>query len=221
MDTARHSRHSRHYSPADNLIRHIDVGLRTLFGQPRVSERPNPARDIPEAELNETERRLAGALMRVNHAGEVAAQGLYEGQALTANLPEVREKMERAALEENDHLAWCEARAHELGSHVSYLNPLWYFGSLGIGASAGLAGDKWSLGFVAETERQVIRHLDEHLERLPTADARSRTILEQMREDEGRHATVALEAGGAELPAPIKRLMGLTSKVMTSLAFRL
>jgi len=129
--------------------------------------------------------------------------------------------MERAALEENDHLAWCEERAHELGSHVSYLNPLWYFGSLGIGASAGLAGDKWSLGFVAETERQVIRHLAEHLERLPAADARSRTILEQMREDEGRHATVALEAGGAELPAPIKRLMGLTSKVMTSLAFRL
>ncbi len=209
MDTA------RHYSPADHLIRHIDVGLRTLFGAPRVTERPNPAHDIPEAELSEAERRLSGALMRVDHAGEVAAQGLYEGQALTARLPEVREKMQRAAQEENDHLAWCEERAHELGSHVSYLNPLWYFGSLGIGAAAGLAGDRWSLGFVAETERQVIRHLDEHLTRLPAADARSRAILEQMREDEAHHATLALEAGGAELPGPVKKLMGFASKVMT------
>jgi len=211
---------TRNYSAVDHFIRHVDVGLRTLFGQPRITERPNPAQDLPEAELDDAERDLAGRLMRINHAGEVAAQGLYEGQALTARLPEVREKMERAALEENDHLAWCEQRARELGTHVSYLNPLWYFGSLGIGAAAGLAGDKWSLGFVAETEKQVIRHLDDHLARLPPADRKSRAILEQMKEDEGHHATVALEAGGAELPSPVKKLMGLTSKVMTGLAFR-
>ena len=212
---------TRQYSPIDHLIQHIDVGLRTLAGAPRVTERPNPAAGLPEAEMDDAARALAGSLMRVNHAGEVAAQGLYEGQALTAKLPEVREKMERAAQEENDHLAWCEQRAKELDTHVSYLNPLWYFGSLGIGAAAGLAGDKWSLGFVAETERQVIRHLDEHLSRLPEQDARSRAILEQMREDEAHHATVALEAGGAELPAPVKKLMGLTSKIMTTLAYRL
>ncbi len=212
---------TRRYTPADQLIRHIDVGLRTLLGAPRVTERPNPAEGLAEAELDDHERDLAARLMRINHAGEVAAQGLYEGQALTARLPEVRDKMERAALEENDHLAWCEQRTRELGSHVSYLNPLWYFGSLGIGAAAGLAGDKWSLGFVAETEKQVIRHLDEHLSRLPPQDARSRAILEQMREDEAHHATLALQAGGAELPAPVKTLMGLTSKVMTGLAFRL
>jgi ubiquinone biosynthesis monooxygenase Coq7 len=159
--------------------------------------------------------------MRGNHAGEVAAQGLYQGQALTARLDSVRQQMERAALEENDHLAWCESRAKELGAHVSYLNPLWYGGSVAIGALAGLAGDKWSLGFVVETERQVVRHLDDHLARLPAQDAKSRAILEQMRQDEGHHATVALEAGGAALPEPIKRLMGLASQVMTRTAYYL
>ena len=211
----------RYYTPLDHVIRHVDVGLRTLLGQPRITERPNPADGLPEAGLDDSERDLAGRLMRINHAGEVAAQGLYEGQALTAKLPDVRDKMERAAQEENDHLAWCEQRAKALGCHVSYLNPLWYFGSLGIGAAAGLAGDKWSLGFVAETEKQVIRHLDEHLARLPQQDQKSRAILEQMREDEAHHATVALQAGGAELPAAVKKLMGLTSKVMTGLAFRI
>lgn len=211
----------RRYTPLDQVIQHIDVGLRTLLGQPRITERSNPADGLPEAELTGSERDLAGRLMRVNHAGEVAAQGLYEGQALTAKLPDVRKKMERAAQEENDHLAWCEQRAKALGCHVSYLNPLWYFGSLGIGAAAGLAGDKWSLGFVAETEKQVTRHLDEHLARLPPHDRKSRAILKQMREDEAHHATVALEAGGARLPVPVKKLMGLTSKMMTKLAFRL
>ncbi len=211
----------RHYTPLDHVIRHVDTGLRTLLGQPRITERPNPADGLSEAELGDSERDLAGRLMRINHAGEVAAQGLYEGQALTAKLPDVRKKMERAAQEENDHLAWCEQRARELGCHVSYLNPLWYFGSLGIGAAAGLVGDKWSLGFVAETEKQVIRHLDEHLARLPPQDRKSHAILEQMREDEAHHATVALQAGGAELPVAVKKLMGLTSKVMTGLAFRL
>ena len=212
---------SRDYSPVDRFLMHVDTGLRTVFGRPRVTERPNPAEDIAEAELSETEKELAGRLMRINHAGEVAAQGLYEGQALTARLPDVRDKMERAAMEENDHLAWCESRINQLGSHKSYLNPLWYGGSLVIGALAGLAGDKWSLGFVTETERQVVRHLDSHLGQLSDKDLKSRAILEQMKEDEGHHATTALHAGGAELPAPIKKLMTLTSKVMTKTAFRI
>ena len=200
---------------------HLDTGLRTVFGRPRVTERPNPAEDIAETDLTAAEKDLAGRLMRINHAGEVAAQGLYEGQSLTARLPEVRDKMERAAMEENDHLAWCESRINELGSHKSFLNPLWYSGSLAIGAIAGLAGDKWSLGFVTETERQVVRHLDSHLAKLTEKDQKSRAILEQMREDEGHHATTALHAGGAELPTPIKKLMTLTSKVMTKTAFRI
>ena len=200
---------------------HLDTGLRTVFGRPRITERPNPAENIEETELTEAEKDLAGRLMRINHAGEVAAQGLYEGQSPTARLPEVRDKMERAAMEENDHLAWCESRINELDSHKSLLNPLWYGGSLAIGAIAGLAGDKWSLGFVTETERQVVRHLDSHLAQLSEKDQKSRVILEQMKEDEGHHATTALHAGGAELPTPIKKLMTLTSKVMTKAAFRI
>lgn len=211
---------TRHYSPADKFLMHLDTGLRTVFGRPRVTERSNPAENIADTELTQAEKELAGRLMRINHAGEVAAQGLYEGQALTARLPDVRDKMERAAMEENDHLAWCESRINELGSHKSLLNPLWYGGSLAIGAIAGLAGDKWSLGFVTETERQVVRHLDSHLAQLSDKDQKSRAILEQMKEDEGHHATTALHAGGAELPAPIKKLMALTSKVMTKTAFR-
>ncbi len=211
---------TRHYSPADKFLMHLDTGLRTVFGRPRVTERSNPAENIEDTELTQAEKELAGRLMRINHAGEVAAQGLYEGQALTARLPDVRDKMERAAMEENDHLAWCESRINELGSHKSLLNPLWYGGSLAIGAIAGLAGDKWSLGFVTETERQVVRHLDSHLAQLSDKDQKSRAILEQMKEDEGHHATTALHAGGAELPTPIKKLMALTSKVMTKTAFR-
>lgn len=197
----------------------IDTGVRTLLGKPTVTDRTNPARAESETELTQSQRDIAGRLMRINHAGEVAAQGLYQGQALTARLPQVRKQMERAALEENDHLDWCESRAQELGTHVSYLNPLWYTGSMAIGALAGMAGDKWSLGFVAETEKQVVKHLDEHLERLPESDEKTRAILEQMREDEGHHATVALEAGGAELPYPVKKFMGLVSKVMTRTAY--
>ena len=212
---------SRHYTPADKFLMHVDTGLRTVFGRPRVTERPNPAEDITETDLTTAEKDLAGRLMRINHAGEVAAQGLYEGQSLTARLPEVRDKMERAAMEENDHLAWCESRINELGSHKSFLNPLWYGGSLAIGAIAGLAGDKWSLGFVTETERQVVRHLDSHLAQLNEKDQKSRAILEQMKEDEGHHATTALHAGGAELPTPIKKIMTLTSKIMTRAAYRL
>jgi ubiquinone biosynthesis monooxygenase Coq7 len=210
---------SRDYSPFDQLLMHIDRAVRTVFGAPPLTERPNPAQAQPETELSADQRRLVAGLMRVNHAGEVSAQALYQGQALTAKLGEVRSKMERAALEENDHLAWCEQRLTELDSHASVLNPLWYAGSFAIGAAAGLAGDKWSLGFVVETEKQVVRHLEEHLERLPLQDHKSRAILEQMREDEAHHATTALQAGSAELPKPVKRLMRLTSKLMTTTAY--
>ncbi|MEJ2652903.1 MAG: 2-polyprenyl-3-methyl-6-methoxy-1,4-benzoquinone monooxygenase [Gammaproteobacteria bacterium] len=211
----------RDYSPFDQLLMHMDKAVRTVFGTPPHTERPNPAQAQPEAELAANERRQVAGLMRVNHAGEVSAQALYQGQALTAKLTEVRAKMERAALEENDHLAWCEQRLKELDSHTSVLNPLWYAGSFTIGALAGAAGDKWSLGFVVETERQVVKHLEEHLERLPAQDHKSRAVLEQMKEDEAHHATTALEAGSAELPGAVKRLMRLTSKIMTVTAYYL
>ncbi len=209
----------RRLSPLDHVIIGFDEALRTVFGEPEATERTNPAMGIEEAPLSEEERRVAGRLMRINHAGEVAAQALYQGQALTARLPPVQKALKRAALEENDHLAWCKQRVHELGTHTSYLDPFWYGGSLAMGALAGTAGDKWSLGFVAETEHQVIKHLDEHLARLSTQDSRSRSILEQMKKDEAHHATVALEAGGAELPMPIRTLMGMVSKVMTRTAY--
>jgi ubiquinone biosynthesis monooxygenase Coq7 len=157
--------------------------------------------------------------MRVNHAGEVAAQGLYQGQAATAELAEVRAAMEQAADEENDHLAWCEERLTELGSRPSLLGPLWYAGAFAIGAGAGLVGDRWSLGFVAETERQVVRHIEEHLGMLPADDERSRAILEQMKADELAHGSAALAAGGVELPAPVRGVMGAVSKFMTRGAY--
>ncbi len=210
---------TRRYSAFDQFIHGLDQALRTTFGPAPEPSRPNPADTLTETELGAAERELAGRLMRVNHAGEISAQALYQGQALTAQLPTVRDKMKQAAIEENDHLAWTETRIRELGSHTSRLAPFWYGGSFAIGALAGVAGDKWSLGFVVETERQVIRHLDAHLARLPEQDRKSRAILEQMRTDEARHATAALAAGAAELPAPIQQLMGLTSKVMTSTAY--
>ena len=209
----------RYYSPVDKLLLNFDNGLRTVFGQPMLTERSNPAADLPEAEMATAERELAGRLMRVNHAGEVAAQGLYQGQALTARLTDVRAQMESAALEENDHLAWCAQRANELGSRVSYLNPLWYTGSQMIGALAGAVGDKWSLGFVMETERQVVCHLDKHLTRLPGQDLRSRAILEQMKIDESNHAKLAQRAGGVELPGLIKKLMQQMARMMTRTAY--
>ncbi|NNF96077.1 MAG: 2-polyprenyl-3-methyl-6-methoxy-1,4-benzoquinone monooxygenase, partial [Halobacteria archaeon] len=195
----------RTYSPLDQLAMNMDQALRTVFGRPQVTERENPTKDSADVELDDAERQHVAGLMRINHVGEVCAQALYQGQALTAKLDNVRESMQRAAQEENDHLAWCEQRLDELHSHKSILNPFWYGASFAMGAAAGLAGDKWSLGFVAETEHQVVRHLDDHLAQLPEQDERSRAVLEQMKIDEGRHATVALEAGGAELPAPIKK----------------
>jgi len=208
----------RQHSVADQMVLQLDNALRTLFGPPRVTERPNPAATLSECDLTAAERDRTAQLMRINHAGEVSAQGLYQGQALTAKLPQVRQRMERAAQEENDHLVWCEQRTRELGSHVSYLNPLWYAGSLAIGAVAGIAGDRWSLGFVVETERQVIAHLEGHLAELAPADQKSRAILEQMKVDEAHHASIALDAGGAALPGPVRGLMQITSKVMTGTA---
>lgn len=210
---------TRTYSPFDNFIAHLDQGLRTVFGAPQTTGRANPADAVASNELADTDKTLAGRLMRVNHAGEVAAQGLYQGQALTARLPNVREKMEHAAQEENDHLAWCAQRCKELGTHTSMLDPLWYAGAMAIGAAAGAIGDKWSLGFLAETEHQVVEHLGRHLERLPHADAKSRALLEQMRSDEGQHATTAVQAGGAKLPYPVKQAMRAASKVMTGTAY--
>ncbi len=209
----------RQYSTIDHLFMNLDTALRTVVGAPRLTERPNPTEGMAEPVLSEKERVLAGRLMRINHAGEVSAQGLYQGQALTAKLPVVRQKMERAAQEENDHLEWTERRAKELGTHVSYLNPLWYVGSVAIGAAAGIAGDKWSLGFVVETEHQVVRHLDEHLGKLAPHDDKSRAVLTLMKEDEARHANMAQAAGGAELPLPVKGMMKLTSKIMTKTAY--
>jgi len=212
----------RNFTFADRMALGMDQALRTVFGKPQVTERSNPSENITETEtLSESEQKHIAGLMRINHVGEVCAQALYQGQAMTAKLDTVRESMQRAADEENDHLAWCEQRLDELHSHKSLLNPLWYAGSFGLGALAGLAGDKWSLGFVAETEHQVVAHLDEHLAQLPEQDERSRAILEQMKQDEGRHATVALDAGGAELPMPIKQAMKLTSKIMTSTAYKI
>ncbi|HEC30005.1 MAG TPA: 2-polyprenyl-3-methyl-6-methoxy-1,4-benzoquinone monooxygenase [Gammaproteobacteria bacterium] len=211
----------RRYNPIDRLINNLDQAIHTLFGKPDISERPYPAINIEESEMDASKISHVSGLMRINHTGEVCAQALYQGQAMTARLTHVRENMERAALEENDHLDWCNNRLQELGGHTSYLNPLWYLGSFTLGATAGLVGDKWSLGFVAETEKQVVKHLENHLQKIPENDQRSRAILEQMKIDEERHGTMALNAGGMELPEPVKKLMGLTSKVMTTLAYKI
>jgi len=205
----------------DTFILQADQALRTLVPGTVVAARPSPAEDSSEAELDAAERRHAAALMRINHCGEVCAQALYQGQALTAALPEVRAGMEHAAAEEVDHLAWCEARLAELDSRPSLLNPLWYGMSFGLGALAGLAGDKWSLGFVAETEKQVCAHLEEHLAALPAEDTKSRRILEQMHEDEGRHASAAIEAGAAALPLPVQQAMKLMARVMKTTTYRI
>lgn len=212
---------ARDYSPADNLLINLDQALRTLFGRPQVTERPNPAAALPDGELTETQRGHVARLMRINHTGEVCAQALYQGQALTASDPAVRESMERSAAEENDHLDWCEQRVEELGGRLSLLNPLWYAGSFALGALAGAAGDRWSLGFVAETERQVEGHLDEHLQQVPPEDRRTRVILEQMKADEIEHGRKAVAHGGVALPAPVRALMRVTAKVMTKSVYRI
>jgi ubiquinone biosynthesis monooxygenase Coq7 len=204
----------------DDLIVEFDKGLRTLLAPARTS-RPLPGKSLSETEMSTEEKRLAAALMRVNHSGEICAQALYQGQALTARKPEIQQALQEAASEETEHLNWCESRINDLGGRKSLLNPAWYTGSLAIGALAGTLGDKWNLGFLAETERQVVRHLEGHLERLPASDEKSRAVVEQMKEDEARHAATALEHGGADLPAPVKLAMKLSARMMTATTFRL
>jgi len=203
----------------DQLISTFDLGLRTVFATPHAG-RPYPG-SPQEAEMSETERAHAAALMRVNHVGEVCAQALYAGQALTAKNAQVRSELERAAREETDHLAWCEQRINELGGRKSVLNPLWFGSAFGIGVVAGMLGDKWNLGFLAETERQVEAHLDGHLQKLPEADARSRAVVEQMKVDEAQHAQTAVAHGGVPLPLPVKWAMRLAADVMRQTASRI
>lgn len=202
----------------DQAIIEFDKALRTVFAAAPTT-RQRPGEDLPEGELTASERRHAAALMRVNHVGEVCAQALYQGQALTSQDPATRDAMLHAAWEETEHLNWTEKRIAELGGRKSLLNPLWYAGSLALGVVAGKFGDPWNLGFLAETERQVGAHLDSHLQRLPAADARSRAVVEQMAADEAQHAALATGLGGKELPAPVKAAMGLSSRLMTSTAY--
>jgi len=214
----------RRISKTDEAVIGLDRALRTMFATP-FARRPYPADENggpgePES-LTGDDARRSGAMMRVNHAGEVCAQALYQGQGLTARSRRVRNAMQQASDEENDHLAWCQARLDELGAHKSRLTPVWFMGSLAIGGLAGVCGDRWSLGFLAETERQVVRHLERHLQRLPPGDTRSRRIIEQMKTDEGQHASQAICAGGRELPSPVKKLMKATSRIMTFTAAKI
>jgi ubiquinone biosynthesis monooxygenase Coq7 len=210
---------TRDYDWLDGVLMDLDRALGTALGRPAQASRPYPAEDLPEPALTPAQRRHAAGLMRVDHAGEVAAQALYNAQAVTARSTRVRQAMRQSAVEEVDHLAWCERRLGELNDRTSLLRPFWYLGSFAVGALAGACGDRWSLGFVAETEHQVVRHLDSHLSRLPAADAKSRAVLTQMRKDEGCHATTAVRAGGAPLPGPVARLMTLCARVMTGTAY--
>jgi 3-demethoxyubiquinol 3-hydroxylase len=202
----------------DRAICSFDNGLRTLFAEP-VATRPLPSLAQPEVAMSSDEKRESAKLMRVNHAGEVSAQALYQGQALTARTPEARALLFDAAKEEQDHLAWCDSRLQALGGHKSMLNPLWYAGSFAIGMASGVLGDKWNMAFLAETERQVEGHLIGHLDRLPITDAQSRAVVEQMRADEARHAQTAENQGAAKMPEPIKQIMQLGSKVMTQTSY--
>ncbi len=208
----------RNYSLIDRCLMQFDKGLRTLFNV-QESIRANPTTSLPEPILSSSERRHSAGLIRVNHAGEVSAQALYHAQALMARATEVRQSLQQSATEENDHLVWCQQRLRELGSHPSFLNPFWYLGSFTIGLIAGLAGDSVNLGFVAETERQVVEHLQGHLQQLPLNDEKSRCLVKQMQEDEAHHATVAMTAGAIELPEAMKFLMKCFSKVMTHTAY--
>lgn len=205
--------------PLDSFLTAADAALRTLFAKPHAT-RPAPAPETPPASLNDAERREAGALMRVNHVGEICAQALYTAQAAVTHEPALRRHFNEAAREETDHLAWTQQRLDELGTRASVLNPVWYLGAFGLGLVAGRLGDAWSLGFVAETERQVEAHLDGHLDRLPVGDSASRAVIHQMKLDEARHAAQAWSAGARELPAPAKALMRLASRVMTTVAHR-
>lgn len=211
----------RRYRPVDQWLSGLNQALAVCFGPSPQGQRANPAGELPAVELNEDQRRHVAGLMRVNHAGEVCAQALYAGQALTARNPQVQTAMQQAAAEELDHLDWCAQRLRELNDRPSRLGVLWYSGSMLMGVTAGLLGDRWNLGFLRETECQVEAHLASHLQRLPADDQRSRAIVEQMKTDEADHAAMAEQAGGAELPPPVPRLMALTADMMKALAYRL
>lgn len=213
--------HTRQLNPLDRLLAGLDNALRTVAAPAGRAGRPNPAAGIAEADLSEDQKSHAAGLMRVNHAGEVAAQGLYQGHAAVARDRSIERQMQNAAREEFDHLAWCEQRLQELGERPSILSPVWYAGAFAIGAASGVLGDRWSLGFIAETEDQVCAHLDNHLERLPDEDGRSRAIVRQMRDEEAQHGEEAAAAGAADLPDSVKRLMRLTAGVMTNTAYRI
>lgn len=204
----------------DKLIIEFDKGLRTLMAEAH-SVRPHPDQGVQETQLSPKEKQHAAALMRINHTGEVCAQALYQGQAVTAKNQATIDALQQAAREETEHLAWCERRIKELGGRTSLLNPLFFGSSYALGALAGALGDQWNLGFLAETERQVGRHLESHLEKLPAADAKSRAIVEQMREDEAQHAETAIQHGGAKLPKPVKHAMQSMSQVMTQTTYYL
>ncbi|TXG87452.1 MAG: 2-polyprenyl-3-methyl-6-methoxy-1,4-benzoquinone monooxygenase [Thermomicrobiales bacterium] len=204
----------------DKFICEFDKGLRTVFSSAR-SRRPTPGDSLPEAEMSDSERRHVAALMRVNHVGEICAQALYQGQAITSNQPLIKAALEQAADEETEHLAWTERRIAELGGRKSFLNPAWYGGALAIGLLAGRFGDAWNLGFLAETERQVEAHLDGHLTRVPGTDRKTLAIVEQMKADEVRHADTAMNLGARELPRGVKTLMKAASKIMTTAAYRI
>ena len=210
---------NRKLSPLDRLLASANNALRTVATPAGRSARENPAANIIDADLNAPQKRHAAGLMRINHAGEVAAQALSQGHAAVARDQGIEAQMQHAADEEFDHLAWCEQRIQELGEDVSKLSPFWYAGAFAIGAASGVLGDKWSLGFIAETERQVCAHLDSHLDSLPPEDVKSRAIVEQMRDEEEEHGENAINAGAAELPAPVRRLMRITAKVMTKTAY--
>lgn len=212
---------TRNLTPLDRLLSGVNNALRTVTTPAGQSARTNPGADVEEAELDEKQKAHAAGLMRVNHAGEIAAQGLYQGHAVVARDRDVEEQMQKAADEEFDHLAWCEQRLDELGEEPSRLSPVWYAGAFTIGALSGALGDKWSLGFIAETERQVCEHLESHLDKLPAEDARSRAIVSTMRDEEAEHGANAVEAGAAELPEALKKLMQATAKLMTTTAYRL
>jgi ubiquinone biosynthesis monooxygenase Coq7 len=209
----------RQLSPLDKLLIGANNALRTVATPAGRPARRNPAENVADTDLDADQKRHAAGLMRVNHAGEIAAQALYQGHATVARDKNIEEQMQRAADEEFDHLAWCEQRIHELGFQPSRLSPLWYAGAYAIGAASGVLGDKWSLGFIAETEKQVCSHLDSHLEQLPEEDEKSRAIVKQMRDEEEEHGENAVDAGAAVLPRPIVRLMQATAKVMTKTAY--
>ncbi len=212
-------KNTRRYSKWDELCLGVDQALKSIFGNAKTTARSYPAENEPEPNLTAEQRKQSASLMRVNHAGEVCAQALYHGQACTSRQSHVKEKMQQAAIEEGDHLAWCNRRITELGNHTSYLNPLWYMGSFAIGFTAGLVGDKYSLGFLAETESQVVKHLQHQMDLLPSSDEKSYKILKQMEIDEAQHREDAMKAGAAELPSLVKKWMNFTSQVMVKTAY--